>query len=160
MAGKGRYKQSAAHKAPIITVGNITPEALRSWEMGCKQYFLHRSIDSTEQVQKIAWNLQDPHIQDWYINDYDRIDKLTFSAFIGSPILLGNKAFSEWAIDVRTQNTILHGTTSHLTDASLKYHLEAHMHPDLTCKYRATEYSTEDGLDGGRLGVMIIWRRQ
>ncbi|KAF9218370.1 hypothetical protein BS17DRAFT_811703 [Gyrodon lividus] len=165
MAGKGRYESSAAHKAPIITVGNITPEALQSWEMGCKQYFLHRSIDSAEQVQKIAWNLQDPCIQDWYINDYDRIDKLTFSAFMEEvrswwlpsdwatithqkmlASTQGNKVFSEWAIDVQTQNTILHGMTSHLTDASLKYHLEAHMHPDLACKYRATKYSTEDVL--------------
>ncbi|KAF9226046.1 hypothetical protein BS17DRAFT_806992 [Gyrodon lividus] len=165
MAGKGHYEQSAAHKAPIITVGNITPKALRSWEMGCKQYFLHRSIDSAEQVQKIALNLQDPRIQDWYLNDYDRIDKLTFSAFMEEvrscwlpsdwaaitrqkmlASTQGNKAFSEWAIDVQTQNTILRGTTSHLTDASLKYYLEAHIHPNLACEYRAMEYSTEDVL--------------
>jgi hypothetical protein len=62
--------------------GDVTPEALRSWEMSCKQYFLHRSVMPIDQVRKVAWNLQGPQIQDWYINDDDCLNDLSFMDFI------------------------------------------------------------------------------
>ncbi|KAG8218243.1 hypothetical protein J3R82DRAFT_3842 [Butyriboletus roseoflavus] len=35
-----------------------------------------------QQVINIAWNLQDPYIQDWYINDADCLNALSFNEFI------------------------------------------------------------------------------
>ncbi|KAF9236821.1 hypothetical protein BU15DRAFT_49524 [Melanogaster broomeanus] len=165
MTGKGKFEQAAAHKAPIITPGDLTPEALRAWEMGCRQYFLHRSVEAADQVAKVAWNLQDPRMRDWYLNDTETFDALTFKAFVDAvrstwlpsdwavtarqkmlASTQGNKHFNEWAIEVESQNALLRGTASHLNDAALKYHLEAHMHPDLALEYRSADISAEEAL--------------
>lgn len=82
MSSKGHFKQIAVHKAPLVTAGDITPEALCSWEMGCKQYFRIKTITTADQVANVAWNLQDLHVQDWYSNDTDRLNGLSFDAFM------------------------------------------------------------------------------
>ncbi|KAF9219916.1 hypothetical protein BS17DRAFT_769643 [Gyrodon lividus] len=165
MMGKGKFEQSAAHKAPVITMGNLTPEALRSWEMGCKQYFLHRSVAAAEQVHKVAWNLHDTQIQDWYINNNERLNGLSFADFIAkvhdcwlpsnwaaltrqkmlSPIQ-GSCPFYEWVVEIQSQNSILCNMPSHLMEAAVKYHLEAHMHHDLALDYCSTEIAGEESL--------------
>ncbi|KIJ05142.1 hypothetical protein PAXINDRAFT_53754, partial [Paxillus involutus ATCC 200175] len=99
---------------------------------------------------------------DWYINDDDRLNALSFTDFIAEvrncwlpsdwaaltrqkmlSSMQGSRPFQEWAVEIQSQNAILRSTTSHLTEASVKYHLEAHMHPDLALDYRATEIAQE-----------------
>ena len=46
----------------FLTAGDITPEALRAWEMGCLQFFRQKGLAEEEQVGKVAWNLQDPRV--------------------------------------------------------------------------------------------------
>lgn len=155
-----RVDQPALTKPPFLTPGDITPEALRSWEMGCRQYFKHKNVPSDEQVGKVAWGMQEPLIQDWYLNDQERMDELTFTEYMAEvraywlPMdwaddtrqellssFQGNKSFSEWAVEVQNLNALLRGTDSHLTELNIRYHLEAHMQPDLRKEYRAEKVS-------------------
>jgi hypothetical protein len=158
---RARCEQSA-NKLPIITAGTLTPEAVRSWEKGCKQYFLIKKIDAAQQVPYVAWNLQDARIHEWYDNDSDRLDKLSFADFVADlrKVWLpsdwddtlrekmlcnvqGSRAFHDWAVEVENQNTMLKGTPSHLQLASLRWHLEAHMCLDLKRKYRVSGEKAE-----------------
>ena len=130
--------------------------------MGCKQFFSIKAIDPTNQVAYMAWNLQDPRIQDWYSNDAAHLKALTFDAFLHEvrsvwlpsnwDALLrqrmlnstqGTRTFNEWSIEIKTQNTMLRGTDSHLNDNALRFHLEARMSTNLLRKYRSTTHTKE-----------------
>lgn len=82
MTKTAHVEQLSASKPPFLTVGELTPEALRSWEMGCTQFFLHKEVKEEEMVRKVAWGMQGAVIQDWYMNDRERIDKLTFAKYM------------------------------------------------------------------------------
>jgi hypothetical protein len=163
MSKTARVEQVAANKPPLLTPGDVSPEALRAWEMGCRQFFMHKSVDAAEQVAKVAWGLQDPRIQDWYLNDQDRINKLSFADYLAEvrsywlssdwadivrqrmlSSTQGSKPFNEWAVQVQSQNTLLRGSTSHLDDTNLRYHLESHMHADLAADYREMKVTETD----------------
>ncbi|KAG2347974.1 hypothetical protein BDR05DRAFT_996297 [Suillus weaverae] len=103
--------------------------------MGCIQFFLHKETKDEEKVRKVAWGMQDPIIQDWYLNDQEHMDKLTFKEYLAE----GQYPFKEWAVKIQSQNTLLRGTTSHLDDVNLLYHLKLHMNSDLTVDYYAEE---------------------
>lgn len=151
-----RVDQPAFTKPPFLTPGDITPEVLRNWEIGCRQYFKHKSIPAEEQVGKVAWGMQEPTVQEWYIVDQERLDKLTFDAYMAEvraywlptdwadttrqkmlSSFQGNKTFNDWAIEIQGQNALLRGTPSHMTELALRHHLEAHMQPDLRIEYRS-----------------------
>ncbi|KAG2364666.1 hypothetical protein BDR07DRAFT_1482290 [Suillus spraguei] len=85
-------------------------------------------------VKKVAWGMQEPVIQDWYSNNQARLDALFFKNYM-----------EEWAVDIQGRNTLLRGTPSHLADANILYHLEAHMNLDLAADYNA-EHITEPDL--------------
>ncbi|KAG1792518.1 uncharacterized protein HD556DRAFT_1222355, partial [Suillus plorans] len=57
----------------------------------------------------------------------------------------GSKPFNKWAVDIQSLNTLLRGTTLHLSETNLHYHLEAHMHPELANKYHVEKVSTTVG---------------
>jgi hypothetical protein len=151
-----RVDQASASKPPFLTAGEVTPEALRAWEMGCIQFFRHKDVPEDEMVGKVIWGMQDPRIQDWYLTNQEEIDVLSFKEFMAEvrriwlPIgwadtvrrkMLasnqGQRPFSEWAINMQSQNTLLRGTTSHLTDVNILYHLESHLNADLAADYHA-----------------------
>lgn len=152
-----RVDQPAFTKPPFLTPGDITPEVLRNWEIGCRQYFKHKGIPAEEQVGKVAWGMQEPTVQEWYIVDQERLDKLTFDAYMAEvraywlptdwadttrqkmlSSFQGNKTFNDWAIEIQGQNALLRGTPSHMTELALRHHLEAHMQPDLRIEYLRT----------------------
>jgi predicted aspartyl protease len=154
-----RVEQSSASKPPFLTLGEVTHEALRSWEMGCSQFFMHKSIPEEDMVKKIAWGMQDPQIQDWYLTNQDEIDAMTFKEYMAEvrnmwlPVgwadivrrkmlasTQGQRPFSEWAIEVQSQNTLLRGTTLHLP----LYHLESHMNAELAADYHTENVVEED----------------
>ena len=57
------YQQASTMKPPVLTPGTVSPEQLHMWEMGCLQYFHHKTISAADQVQYVAWGLHDPRIQ-------------------------------------------------------------------------------------------------
>ncbi|KAG1804740.1 uncharacterized protein HD556DRAFT_1226393, partial [Suillus plorans] len=151
-----RVEQASASKPPFLTAGQITPEALRAWEMGCMQFFLHKEVKDDEKVKKVAWGMQDPIVQDWYLNNQEEFDALSFKDYLGEvrdywlptdwsdsvrrkmlASVQGQRPFSEWAVDIQSQNTLLRDTASHLDDVNLLYHLESHMNPELAGDYYA-----------------------
>ncbi|KAG2752641.1 hypothetical protein P692DRAFT_20724843 [Suillus brevipes Sb2] len=122
-----KVEQSSASKPPFLTAGELTPEVLKTFEMGCTQFFLHKDVKADEMVKKVAWGMQEPVIQDWYVTNRERIDKLTFAEYMSevrdywlpsgwSDIVRrkmlastqGQRAFNEWAVDVQRQNSTLH----------------------------------------------------
>ncbi|KAG1802447.1 uncharacterized protein BJ212DRAFT_1304812 [Suillus subaureus] len=142
--------QSAPTKPPFLTPGDITLEVLQNWEMGCRQFIKHKEVAAEEQVGKVVWGMQEPSIQELYLNDQECINRLTFEDYMAEVHIYwlpldwanithhkmlslnqGDKPFNEWAVEVQTLNTLLHGTTLHLSETDLHYHLEAHMHADL-----------------------------
>ncbi|KAG1793834.1 uncharacterized protein HD556DRAFT_1191829, partial [Suillus plorans] len=158
-----RVEQQAANKPPSLTAGEISPEVFRAWEMGCRQFFMHKEIPEGEMVKKVAWGMQEPIIQDWYLNDQDRFNKLSFADYIKEvraywlpadwadsvrqkmlSSTQGQKPFNEWAVEVQSKNTLLRDSTSHLNDTNLKYHLESHMHPDLAAEYHTEQITKTD----------------
>ncbi|KIO11021.1 hypothetical protein M404DRAFT_966898, partial [Pisolithus tinctorius Marx 270] len=142
---------------PFLTAGDITPEGLRSWELGCENYFRLKSVAEDVQVAKVVGHLLDPRVQDWISNNGDRLTALSFSEFMDEvrtywlpsdwaeaiqqkmlSSTQGNKAFHLWAVEVESLNVLLRGSEFHLTEDHLRFHLESHMHPDLTAEYRLT----------------------
>ncbi|KAG6328379.1 hypothetical protein ID866_10711 [Astraeus odoratus] len=153
----GHCKQSNPNKAPALTAGDVTPEALHAWEMGCHHFFRQKDIADADQVARVAWNLQDPHIQDWYTNSSDCLNQLTFPKFMSEVHLYwlpsdwaatvhqkmlsstqGSKPFHLWAVEIESLNILLHGSDSHLSEANLHYHLEFHMNLDLCADYHSS----------------------
>lgn len=131
--------------------------------MGCTQFFIHKDVPAEEMVKKIAWGMQDPRIQDWYITRQEDLDALSFREYmvevrstwlpVGWADIVhrkmlastqGQRPFSEWAIEVQSQNTLLRGTPSHLADVNILYHLESHMNPDLAADYHAENIVEDD----------------
>jgi hypothetical protein len=128
-----KSKQLSASKPPFLTPGQIMPEVLRAREMGCKLFFFHKEIQDEEKVKKVAWGMQDSIVQDWYQNNQEVFDAMTFKNFMSEvrtywlptdwsdtvrrrmlASVQGQRPFGEWAIDIQSQNTLLRGTPSHL----------------------------------------------
>ncbi|KAL4070181.1 hypothetical protein V8B97DRAFT_2024186 [Scleroderma yunnanense] len=161
----GHCEQVALNKLPILMAGKITPKVLQAWEMSCLQFFWQKEITEKDQVGKIAWNLQDVHVCDWYNHDCDHLNSLTFEDFMKEvqsywllsdwvawvcqkmlALTQGDKAFHVWAAVVQSQNVLLQGDKSHLSDDSLCYHLESHMHIDLIADYHSANVTVEKDL--------------
>ncbi|KAG2078260.1 hypothetical protein BDR04DRAFT_1088024 [Suillus decipiens] len=158
-----RVKQSSASNPPFLTVGEITPEALLSWEMACMQFFIHKDVPEDERVKKVARGMQDPRIQNWYLTNKEEIDALSFREYmieirstwlpLGWEGILRRKMlsstqgqcpFQQWAIDVQRQNILLRGTPSHLADINILFHLESRMNVDLAADYDAGNIAKDD----------------
>ncbi|KAG2072905.1 hypothetical protein BDR04DRAFT_1116616 [Suillus decipiens] len=142
-------EQSAASKPPFLTLGEVMPEALRSWEIGCYQFFMHKNIPEED--------------MDWYLTNQEEIDVMMFKEYMAKVCHLwlslgwvdtvrckmlastqGQCPFSKWAIKIQSKNTLLQGTASHLPDVSILYHLESHMNTELTADYHAEKIVEED----------------
>ena len=136
-------------KLPVITGGELTPELLADFENGCLTYFAWKDVAADWQVMKIAWGLQDAHMQVWYRADCDVINTAGFTAFMASIrkhwlpagwehnvkcVILsssqGNSPVADWIRLLESTNAVLVSTTSHLETANLRNHIETHLHPD------------------------------
>jgi len=98
-----------------------------------------------DHVARITGGLQDPLLADWYWMGQEVFNALSFDDFmkelrnkwlpndweqdIGRRVLGTKKSgtFWEWAIKMRSLNTLLCGTTMHLDDAALLNQLEANL---------------------------------
>ena len=130
--------------------------------MGCLQFFRQKEVAGKDQVGKVAWNLQDSRVQDWYSNECDRFNALTFAEFIKEvrsywlssnwadivrqkvlSSTQGDKAFCVWAAEVQNRNVLLRGELSRLPEEQLRFHLESRMHLDVLAEYRVAQISEE-----------------
>lgn len=144
-------EQTAPNKPPKLTAGEITPQVACDWETACDTYFMHKQIDAADQVKMIASGMMDPRLRTWYKTQRTTLDAGTFSQYmtafrnawldshwatklrkkvLGSQ--QGNRAFYEWALDIQSQNALLYGNPSHLSDIQLRDQLEAHICDELT----------------------------
>lgn len=76
-------EQAAPNKIPIMTISDLTPENLCAFKMACRAYFQHREVPEDEQVKKVAWGIQDPQVQNWYIANQFQIDMMDFDTYMG-----------------------------------------------------------------------------
>ncbi len=98
----------------------------------------------------IAWGLQDPQLQEWYITNQERINAMEFSEYMNelqdvwlpsdwertarTKILStpqGDRIFWEWALEMQNLNARLLGTLSHLRESALCNQLEPNRNLDL-----------------------------
>lgn len=119
--------------------------------MACKLYFSQKKIPDEEQVEKIAWSIQDPWVQNWYITHQRRIDEMDFLTYmeelqrvwlptdwertIHARVLAtsqGDRNFWDWAVELQSTNTLLFSTASHLNEDAMRNQLEASRNTELT----------------------------
>ncbi len=122
-------EQSSPTQIPTMTPRKITIEGLQAFEMACWAYFRAKEILEEEQVERIAWGFQDPHIQKWYITNQARIGVMDFAEYMGemhnvwlpsdwarkawAQILSahqGDWKFWDWALEPQNKNTWAVGT--------------------------------------------------
>ncbi|KZT18036.1 hypothetical protein NEOLEDRAFT_1152826 [Neolentinus lepideus HHB14362 ss-1] len=164
-SGMATVQQPNPKTPPILTPGDLTPAILRKWHEACRVYAMHRELDADKQVSRVAWGMQDDRMADWYRSDQERIDKLSLSAYIDEMKTLylrhdweedlrdeilnstqGDGLFWDWVNRVQSMNALLKGTVSHFTDVTLRFHFEAHIHPD-TKRYCRKETKNLKALD-------------
>jgi len=133
MSHHATFIQPNSSKPPTLTPGRIGPDLLRKFQIGCLSYFQNKDIDPANQVKCVAWGLQDPLIQDWYMNDRERIEALAFDAFIVEirnrwlkrgwettlrnnlySSRMGNDSFWDWAVKFQSNNSLLIDSPSHM----------------------------------------------
>ncbi|GBE85228.1 hypothetical protein SCP_0704140 [Sparassis crispa] len=125
--------QSSTKHAPILTPWKISPTIAHSWENTYPGF-------------------QDTIISDWYYNDVDTYDAMSWKDFLSafhsrflpkgweSSILTQllcsrqreDKSFQDWVLSIEKLNTILRGSPSRLDDAHLRAQISANIcAPDL-----------------------------
>ncbi|KAJ8453900.1 hypothetical protein ONZ51_g13339 [Trametes cubensis] len=87
--------------APTLGEGKITPAVVNAWELGCLQYFRDRDIDDDKQVMKASNGIANEIVRDWYLNDYDRYDSMTWADFLEA--IRARFLPKGWASAIRSQ---------------------------------------------------------
>ena len=165
LSKNAEVSHSMSSKPPMLSAGNVSPEVMRQFENACHSFFRNKEgLESKDYVTCIAGGLQDPLISDWYWTAHETFDVLSFDDFMKEFRLkwlpndweqdiqrrvLGTKQaslFWEWAVKIRSLNTLLRGMPTHLDDASLLNQLEANLEPSLSCACD-DERVNEDTLD-------------
>jgi hypothetical protein len=156
--GMAYVEQSAPSKPPILYPGDVSPEILLEFEIGCIGYFDTKEIAPDRQVRKIIAGLKDSRMRDWITTDHERILELSFEEFfvelrslfldpnweeltcreMGTMVQKG-EAFWNYAIRMQAKNSLLLNTPSHLSDDQLRHHLEAGMDETLARRYICSE---------------------
>jgi hypothetical protein len=139
------------HKSPLtLTAGVLTPALLRTFHFGSLQYFSQKSIAPDKHVSSVVWGLCDPRIQNWYMNDMARIDKLSIMDFMAEVhsnwlsdggegyveqgilnVPQGDTPFWDWLQTIQSTNALIVGTYTEMDDAVLHTHIKAKMNEAL-----------------------------
>jgi hypothetical protein len=169
---------TTASKPPCLSAGTISPEVLHQFENACHSFFHNKEgLEPKDHIARIAGSLQDPLLADWYWTGQETFDALSFNDFMKEfrnkwlpnnweqdirHKVLGTKqsgAFWDWAVKMRSLNTLLHGTTNHLDDAALLNQLKANLEPWLSCACD-DERIKEDTLDKWLDKVKIVDKKK
>ena len=137
---------------PVLTAGKIRPETLTDWVHKCRQYFkTARKIPSKDYVLTAAMGLQDPLVQDWYMNAADELDVLSFDDFV---VLMKKRwlksgwedelvteiircrqrepdTFEDWVVLIEKKNTLLKGSSGYFDEVRLRAQIAANAVDDL-----------------------------
>lgn len=146
-------------KSPILLAGEIDPAVMRTFELGCLDFFDCKEIKEGDQVRKILGCFRDTRIRDWINGDRNRLLTLSFADFmtelranyldpdweptvrrrILAATLKQNQSFWDWFSHMQSLNSLLANTPSHFSDASLREKLEAGLDPELTRRCNANK---------------------
>ncbi|OJT06787.1 hypothetical protein TRAPUB_2361 [Trametes pubescens] len=136
---------------PILCDGKITPSALNKWELGCMQYFQEKDIEEDKMVRRAGGGIANEVVRDWYINDYERHNSMTWDAFLAavrsrflpkgwassirSQIISTRQAhdqsFDDFSFELEKLNAHLRSTGFRFTDDALRVIMAANVIEDL-----------------------------
>ena len=145
--GLAFIQQSSSKVPPILTPGIITPEILHQWERACLNYFRHRRIGPSVQVEDVLFEVKDLRLSRWIEAREESLKDLSFSAFMSelrdealdpnwarmlrTEILRtrqDDRPFFDWVCEVECKNAILAPVSSaRISDQQLRDHFEAQM---------------------------------
>jgi hypothetical protein len=89
-------------KLPILLAGEIDPAVMRTFELGCLDFFDSKEIKEEDQVQKILGCFRDNQICDWISGDCNRLLTLFFPDFMAE--LHANYLDHDWEPTVHRCN--------------------------------------------------------
>jgi hypothetical protein len=153
-------EQDSPSKAPILTLGEITPAVMRSYETACLGFFENKDVPEDKQVCKVLAGLQDTHVQDWISVDRPRFLTLSFTNFMTGfhagylpedweevtriellGMVQGSDTFWDFSVKVQAKNSLLRNTASHLDEDKLCYRIESGMSQKLVLRCRLEKSS-------------------
>jgi hypothetical protein len=146
-------------KSLILLAGEIDPAVMRTFELGCLDFFDCKEIKDNDQVHKILGCFRDSRICDWISGDCNRLLTLSFAEFMAelranyldpdweptirrrilAAMLKQNQSFWDWFSHMQSLNSLLANTASHFSDASFREKLEAGLDPKLTRRCNANK---------------------
>ena len=146
-------------KSPTLLAGEIDPAVMRTFELGCLDFFDCKEIKEEDQVRKILGSFRDTRIRNWISGDRNRLLTLSFSDFMSelranyldpdweptvrrrilAATLKQNQSFWDWFSHMQSLNSLLANTASHFSDTSLREKLEAGLDPELTRRCNANK---------------------
>jgi hypothetical protein len=131
---------------------------MHEFEDCCIRYFENKDIDDDKQVRKILVGIKDMRVRDWITAQKDTLVKMMFKSFmdvfrkaylpadweeserreLGS-MVQGDCSFWDFMMQVQLQNSLLHGTPSHLSEDKLQHRLEVGMNELLSKRCSASK---------------------
>lgn len=141
-------------RPPWLSKGKILPKAVWDFERHCLNYFVHAKggVPDDARVAHILSSFGGFLVSDWALEDRDRLITLTFEQFMSefrtrwlphgwdsqlrSQILRARFdpkkiRFGPWAYQLQVLNVYLRGTSSHLDDDSMRFHIQCSIDTDL-----------------------------
>ncbi|OJT03284.1 Transposon Tf2-1 polyprotein, partial [Trametes pubescens] len=136
---------------PVLCDGKITPSVLNKWELGCMQYFREKEIEDDKMVLRVGGSIANEVVRDWYINDYERYDTMTWDAFLAAirfrflpkgwassirSQIIGTRqshdqSFDDFSFELEKLNARLRSTGFRFTDDALRVIMAANVVEDL-----------------------------
>jgi hypothetical protein len=149
--------EAHATKPPILLEGDCTQATLRQFEIAFQNYCTLKTVEPKGETAIVVGCFRDYRITDWLQIEEERTKVLAMS-FKEFMVELRKKmlpldweraarlsmlarrqsaseTFDDFATNVRSQNSLLSGTSSHLADDRLRLQLESAMLPELLEDY-------------------------
>ncbi|OJT04019.1 Transposon Tf2-7 polyprotein [Trametes pubescens] len=136
---------------PVLCEGKITPTVVNAWNLACTAYFRKREIPANKQVMKAAGMVGNEILRDWYLNDIDRYNEMSWKDFLVlvrarflpkgwatslRSQLIGTRQtvdqpFEDFVFEIEHLNTRLRDTTIQYNDEGLQSIISANIVEDL-----------------------------
>ena len=146
-------EQTSPSKVPILTTGDISLTIMRQFKHACKNYFIHKKIMADDQVSLIIGRILDDRVTDWIIAERDHPIVLPFDVFMTDfhwnylaedweedtlrellSMSQGCSSFWDYTVAMQSKNSLLCGTTLHLSNDKLHHQIGAGMEVRLSKK--------------------------
>ncbi|KAH9024143.1 hypothetical protein EDB85DRAFT_280547 [Lactarius pseudohatsudake] len=145
---------AALSRPPQLSVGRITPKAIRDFENHAENFFLNvkGGVEESEKVTKIIGCFESSLVHDWIAINRKTLCALTFEKFmenfrkrwlpanweedllnqvLGTKLEPKRQRFEEWSTEIQTLNVGLRGTASHISDEQMRKTLDANIDIEL-----------------------------